>query len=114
MIGRSGERGSGISVLAARHDDDDGTELRSVTLASIKPEISQALESLRDELPASHDSNVLHTALTIKRNQSPDRRRTVKPTKPICPLCKQVEVHLSTTSSAHIDTNLKTTNNTCL
>ena len=24
MIGRSGERGSGISVLAARHDDDDG------------------------------------------------------------------------------------------
>ena len=23
MIGRSGERGSGISVLAARHHDDD-------------------------------------------------------------------------------------------
>ena len=23
MIGRSGERGSGISVLATRHDDDD-------------------------------------------------------------------------------------------
>ena len=23
MIGRSGERGSGISVLAARHDDDE-------------------------------------------------------------------------------------------
>ena len=23
MIGRSGERGSGISVLAERHDDDD-------------------------------------------------------------------------------------------
>ena len=23
MVGRSGERGSGISVLAARHDDDD-------------------------------------------------------------------------------------------
>ena len=23
MIGRSGQRGSGISVLAARHDDDD-------------------------------------------------------------------------------------------
>ncbi len=26
MIGRSGERGSGISVLAARHDDDDDDE----------------------------------------------------------------------------------------
>ena len=25
MIGRSGERGSGISVLAARHDDDIDT-----------------------------------------------------------------------------------------
>ena len=26
MIGRSGERGSGISVLAAQHDDDDDDE----------------------------------------------------------------------------------------
>ena len=25
MIGRSGERGSGISVLAARHNDDNNT-----------------------------------------------------------------------------------------
>ena len=24
MIGKRGERGSGISVLAARHDDDEG------------------------------------------------------------------------------------------
>ena len=29
MIGRSGERGSGISVLAARHDDNDDDEFRS-------------------------------------------------------------------------------------
>ena len=28
MIGRSGERGSGISVLAARHDDDDDDNVR--------------------------------------------------------------------------------------
>ena len=28
MIGRSGERGSGISVLAARHDDDDDDKTR--------------------------------------------------------------------------------------
>ena len=27
MIGRSGERGSGISMLAARHDDDDDDDL---------------------------------------------------------------------------------------
>ena len=29
MIGRSGERGSGISVLAARHDDDDDDDVYS-------------------------------------------------------------------------------------
>ena len=29
MIGKSGERGSGISVLVARQDDDDG--LNSIT-----------------------------------------------------------------------------------
>ena len=28
MIGRSGERGSGISALAARHDDDDDSPSR--------------------------------------------------------------------------------------
>ena len=27
MIGRRGERGSGISVLAARHDDDDDEKI---------------------------------------------------------------------------------------
>ena len=27
MIGRSSERGSGISVLAMRHDDDDDSDL---------------------------------------------------------------------------------------
>ena len=32
MIGRSGERGSGISVLAARHDDDDDDDIDLVAL----------------------------------------------------------------------------------
>ena len=32
MIGRSGERGSGISVLAARHDDDDDDDLSTLRL----------------------------------------------------------------------------------
>ena len=36
MIGRSGERGSGISVLAARHDDgdDDDDELVKLVFQS--------------------------------------------------------------------------------
>ena len=31
MIGKSDERESGISMLAARHDDDDGTIFKSET-----------------------------------------------------------------------------------
>ena len=30
MIGRSGERGSGISVIAARHDDDDDNTHKNI------------------------------------------------------------------------------------
>ncbi len=32
MIGRNGERGSGISALAARHDDDDDDELLEIEM----------------------------------------------------------------------------------
>ena len=34
MIGRSGKRGSGISVLVARHDDDDFSCLLASKLSS--------------------------------------------------------------------------------
>ena len=34
MIGRSGERGSGISVVAARHDDDDDDDVFHLKLIS--------------------------------------------------------------------------------
>lgn len=39
-----------------------GTELRSRTLASIKPEISQALDSLLDELHTSDEAKVMRSA----------------------------------------------------
>ena len=35
MIGRSGERGSGISVVAARHDDDDDDEEETITQKNV-------------------------------------------------------------------------------
>lgn len=38
-----------------------GTELRSRTLASLKPEISQALDSLFEEIRSTADSKVLRT-----------------------------------------------------
>lgn len=39
-----------------------GTELRSRTLASIKPEITQAHQSLLDEIRANEDAKVMRTA----------------------------------------------------
>lgn len=41
-----------------------GTELRSRTLASLKPGISQALDSLLEEIRSTTDSKVLHTTAT--------------------------------------------------
>ena len=41
-----------------------GTVLRSQTLASIKPEISQALASLLDEIRASDDAKILRTTVS--------------------------------------------------
>ena len=36
MIGRSGERGSGISVLAARHDDDNDMNKQNLALNNLQ------------------------------------------------------------------------------
>jgi len=69
-----------------------GMELRSRTLASVKPEISQALDSLLDELHASDESKILRSAPNSQhRSFTPTRRRP--PPKPrvvrSCPLCQQ-------------------------
>ena len=39
MIGRRGERGSGISVLAARHDDDDNDIERKIKFKWKRPQM---------------------------------------------------------------------------
>ena len=42
MIGRSGERGSGISVLATRHDDnDDDDDIYTYTTPPNKHDVTQ-------------------------------------------------------------------------
>lgn len=69
-----------------------GTELRSRTLASVKPEISQALESLLDELHTSDESKVLRSAPpTDHRSFVPTRRRLLPKPRAVksCPLCQQ-------------------------
>ena len=72
-----------------------GTELRSRTLASLKPEISQALDSLLEEIRTSVDSKVLRA--TASRFRQPphksqsflSQQSTPKRQNKSCPLCKQ-------------------------
>ena len=52
-----------------------GMELRSRTLASIKPELSQAMASLLDEVHTSEDAKIRRTATS--RSCGPSRRQTV-------------------------------------
>ena len=73
-----------------------GTELRSRTLPSIKPEISQALSSLLEEIRASDDAKILRAAVAddFRRprpgGRSDPKTRTRQPRQDkVCPLCKQ-------------------------
>ena len=68
--------------------------LRSRTLASIKPEVSQALNSLLDEIRASNDAKVMRTATGGFRRstpvKSPPRKGPRSPRQSkSCPLCPQ-------------------------
>ena len=67
------------------------TELRTRTLASIKPEISQALSSLLEELQSIQD--VRNMQATVNRTYATNKTKTPykKPSSAIkCPLCSQV------------------------
>ena len=75
-----------------------GTELRSRTLASIKPEISQALESLLEEVLVKQDAKVLRSGSSANPPSYPRWRQTapresqsqaVKRPNKVCPICKQ-------------------------
>ena len=75
-----------------------GTELRTRILASIKPEISQALSSLLDEIRSSEDARVMQTATTSPKIRPSGPRYSPGPhgyprrstNNRVCPLCKQV------------------------
>ena len=73
-----------------------GTELRYRTLSSIKPEISQALNSLLEEFCASDDAKILCAAVAVDfRRSRPEgwsdpKTRTRQPRQDkVCSLCKQ-------------------------
>ena len=68
-----------------------GTELRKRTLASVKPEISQALDSLLDELQSGEESKVFHSAPQMDHRSAFTRRKPAPKLRPSksCPLCQQ-------------------------
>ena len=71
-----------------------GTELRSRSFASLKPEISQALDSLLEEIRTSTDAKILCATTSTFRpsTRAPYDKRPQLVTKRSvrsCPLCKQ-------------------------
>ena len=66
-----------------------GTDLRSQTLASLKPEIFQALDSLLDEIHASVESKVLRTAFKRSTHLQTPMIPSSKSLRPSCSLCKE-------------------------
>ena len=67
-----------------------GTELRTRTLSSIKPEISQALDSLLDEITSAEDVKVMHAAAGSSfQSRCWPQKQQRRPSNRNCPLCKQ-------------------------
>ena len=75
-----------------------GTELRSRTLASIKPEISQALQSLLDEIRSTEDAKVMRTAASSFRRPPTTNKPSTQFHKrfksyPLCQQAGRVDYH---------------------
>ena len=67
MIGRSGERGSGISVLAARHDDDDDDDYQSIVILQVIKNLSWSIWYSQDRMQTTcHIFNVMLFTLHIE------------------------------------------------
>jgi hypothetical protein len=89
-----------------------GTELRSQTLASLKPEISQALGSLLDEIHSAADAKVLRASLKESHLTDPRSVQVVDPgvqTNIASSANKQVA--RTNISWVHVNTDLKMTDN---
>ena len=74
-----------------------GTELCSLTLASIKPEVSQAFDSLLEELHHTEEARVMRSAsqfpnqpyTQFQKPQSFQRSTPHHSSKGTCPICEQ-------------------------
>ena len=54
-----------------------GADLRSQTIASLKPKISQALDSLLDEIRSANDAKVLRTAFQQSSRFKPSGKQSL-------------------------------------
>ena len=83
-----------------------GTELRTRTLSSIKPEISQALDSLLDEITSAEDARVMRAAAGARsQNRSWPQKQQRRPSNRNCPLCKQAgrkDIHHFLSECTHL------------
>ena len=96
MIGESGERGSGISVLVARHDDDDNINYKQIIFFSFFRFLSKK--------PYGHDEVWLHLWLLLWNHARlyeilPLEERTLQGESVISTICytllKKVTFYLS-------------------
>ena len=65
-----------------------GTKMRSPTLASIKSEISQAMDSLLDSIQSNNDAKVMRT-VSSKFHQQSQPKPQFKPSCPLCVACRR-------------------------
>ena len=83
-----------------------GTELRTRTLSSIKPEISQALDSLLDEITSAEDAKVMRAAAGVRsQNRFWPQKQQRRPSNRNCPLCKQAgrkDIHHFLSECTHL------------
>ena len=68
MIGRRGERGSGISVLAARHDDDDVYRLN--LFKEIIIDFNHSLRKLLQAFPTVSLFKLINAAIILAFSSS--------------------------------------------
>ena len=77
---------NGVGAACSDNNNNNGAELRNNTLASIKPEISQALSSLLEELSVGEDSGIsfIHDIPNNRNSFS----RGAQPGGKYCRLCR--------------------------
>ena len=72
-IGRSGERGSGISLLAARHDDDNSYRIQIILNRCIwltEKTLTDAITLGKSEAGSNENEEVFHIFLTFRTRTS--------------------------------------------